>query len=67
MTITNSKTVGKGAKRATKAGVDKPENVKMQQEIKSRANYSLALLGMAFVKNGSGRFLNLRAGSLVKQ
>lgn len=38
---------------------DKPEDVRMQKYIRSRANYSLAILGMAFVKNGSGRFLNL--------
>jgi hypothetical protein len=62
-----NKTNVKENKRVTEVRVDKPEDVKMQQEIKSRANYSLALLGMAFVRNGSGRFLNLRAGSLVKQ
>lgn len=33
----------------------------MQQAIESRASYSLAVLGMAFVRNGSGRFLNIRA------
>ncbi len=32
-----------------------------EQEIRSRADYSLAVLGMAFVRNGSGRFLNIRA------
>ena len=33
----------------------------MQEAIRARANYSLAVLGMAFVRNGSGRFLNIRA------
>ncbi len=31
----------------------------MEEEIRSRANMSLAILGMAFVRNGSGRFLNI--------
>jgi hypothetical protein len=35
-------------------------NDKLQKEIESRANYSLAVLGMAFVWNGSGKFLNIR-------
>ena len=34
---------------------------RMTREIQSRANYSLALLGMGFVRNGSGKFLNIRA------
>jgi hypothetical protein len=33
----------------------------MEKDIRDRTNYSLALLGMAFVRNGSGRFLNIRA------
>lgn len=33
----------------------------MEKTIRSRANYSLAVLGMAFVRNGSGLFLNIRA------
>ena len=33
----------------------------MEEEIRSRADYSMALLGMAFVRNGSGSFLNIRA------
>ena len=33
----------------------------MEQNIRSRANYSLAVLGMGFVRNGSGQFLNIRA------
>lgn len=40
---------------------DKPEDVKMQEYIKSRANYSLAILGKAFILHGSGRFLNIRS------
>jgi hypothetical protein len=39
---------------------DSPENRAMQEEIRARANYSLAVLGMSFVYHGSGRFLNLR-------
>ena len=31
----------------------------MEEEIRSRAALSLAILGMAFVRNGSGRFLNI--------
>ena len=33
---------------------------RMVKAIRSRADYSLAILGMAFVRNGSGRFLNIR-------
>ena len=33
---------------------------RMGDEIISRANYSLAILGMSFVYGGSGEFLNLR-------
>jgi hypothetical protein len=36
---------------------------RMEQNIRSRANYSLAVLGMSFVRNGSGQFLNIRAVS----
>ena len=36
---------------------DSKEDRKMQEHIISRANYSLAILGMAFVRHGSGRFL----------
>jgi len=32
----------------------------MQEEIRGRARYSLAILGMGFVYHGNGRFLNLR-------
>jgi hypothetical protein len=39
---------------------DSPEDIAMQEAIRSRANYSLAILGMSFVYRGSGRFLNLR-------
>ncbi len=46
---------------------DKPEDIEMQREIRNRAKYSLAVLGKAFVRNGSGRFLNIRsAGDLYK-
>jgi hypothetical protein len=32
----------------------------LQQTIQNRTHYSLAILGMGFVRNGSGRFLNIR-------
>ena len=32
----------------------------IQKEIISRANYSLAILGMGFVYHGSGHFLNIK-------
>lgn len=37
------------------------QRVDEETMIRRRANYSLAVLGMAFVRNGSGRFLNIRA------
>ena len=36
---------------------DGKEDRELQEKIKARANYSLAILGMAFVRHGSGRFL----------
>ena len=36
---------------------DSKEDQKMQEYIISRANYSLAILGMALARHGSGRFL----------
>ena len=39
---------------------ERPEDIAMQEEIRGRALYSLAVLGMGFVYHGSGRFLNLR-------
>ena len=38
---------------------EKPEDIDMQNKIRERANYSLALLGKAFVYRTSGRFLNI--------
>src|ERR1017187_8559721 len=35
---------------------------KMEQNIRSRANYSFAVLGMGFVRNGSGRSEERRVG-----
>ena len=32
---------------------------KMTEEIRAGVNYSLATLGMAFVRRGSGQFLNV--------
>lgn len=39
---------------------DKPEDVKMQRYLEARADYSMAVLGEAFVRNGSGVVLNIR-------
>jgi len=30
---------------------------KLEEQIRARANYDLAILGMQFVRHGSGRFL----------
>jgi hypothetical protein len=44
---------------------EKSKDRLVQALIRSKANYSLAVLGRAFVRNGSGRFLNIRtAGDL---
>jgi hypothetical protein len=44
---------------------ERAEDRDMQRAIRSRANYSLAVLGKSFVTNGSGRFFNIRtAGDL---
>ena len=40
-----------------KRNTDTLEDLKMQLTIESRAAYSLAILGMAFVEHGSGRFI----------
>lgn len=40
--------------------IDKESDRKMQKKIRNRANYSLSILGMAFVRHGSGRFLSIR-------
>jgi hypothetical protein len=40
---------------------ERPKDARLKEIIRNRANYSLAVLGMAFVRNGSGRFLNIRA------
>jgi hypothetical protein len=34
---------------------------KMERAIVSSADFSLAVFGMGFVRNGSGQFLNIRA------
>ena len=39
---------------------ERPEDAEMQEYIRGRALYSLALLGASFITHGSGRFLNLR-------
>lgn len=43
-----------------KAVIDSKEDIEMQKYLRARANYSLAILGEAFVRNGSGSFLNIR-------
>lgn len=40
---------------------ERAKDIKMQREIRSRADYSLAILGMMFVHRGSGKFLNIRS------
>lgn len=40
--------------------IDKPEDIEFQRYIEARANYSVSVLGQAFVRNGSGSFLNIR-------
>lgn len=40
---------------------DCEEDSEMQEDLRLRANYSLAILGEAFVRNGSGSFLNIRS------
>jgi hypothetical protein len=40
---------------------DTKKDRELQKKIKERAAYSLAILGKAFVRHGSGRFLNIRA------
>jgi hypothetical protein len=47
-------------KKKDTSSVDSPKDLKLQETIRNRSNYSLAVLGMAFVRNGSGRFLNIR-------
>jgi hypothetical protein len=39
----------------------------IRQAIRKRADYSLAVLGMAFVRNGSGQFLNIRSESKARR
>lgn len=39
---------------------ERQADVRRQNGIRERADYSLALLGKAFVTNGSGSFLNIR-------
>ncbi|MBU4070061.1 MAG: hypothetical protein KJ646_03700 [Nanoarchaeota archaeon] len=40
---------------------DSPEDIAMQKEIISRANYSASILGMSFIYRGGGKFLNIRS------
>ena len=45
---------------------DSKEDREMQERIRLRANYSLAILGAAFVRHGSGRFLWLGPPPSIK-
>jgi len=47
--------------------VDKPEDVKMQREIRVRGNYSLVLWGRSFIRHGSGRYLHLIENAALKR
>jgi hypothetical protein len=61
---------GNGKKKKTRNVIkDSKENLKLQEIIKDRANYSLAILGMMFVYHGSGRFLwiDLRPSRRIKR
>lgn len=51
----------------TRIRKDRKKDLEMQRQIKARANYSLAILGMAFVWRGSGRFISFRADSSHKK
>lgn len=52
-------TTQKPARRVQVANRQK-ELDELRQTIQDRVHYSLAILGMGFVRNGSGRFLNIR-------
>lgn len=41
------------------------EDHRTQEEIRSRANYSIAVLEKAFIRNGSGRYLVLRENPVL--
>jgi hypothetical protein len=40
---------------------ERSKDIAMQERIRARTNYSLAVLGMGAVYRGSGRFLNIRS------
>ncbi len=40
---------------------ESPEDIAMQEAIRTRANYSLAILGRSFVYRGGGYFINIRS------
>jgi len=52
--------------RAAKVVLSK-EDLEIQKQIIERTNRSLAILGRAFVRNGSGIFLNIRSPISVKR
>lgn len=39
---------------------DSPEDKERQRLIRERANFSMSVLGVAFARNGTGAFLNIR-------
>jgi hypothetical protein len=53
-------------KSARSKNLDSKKDRGMQKKIRERAAYSLAILGKAFVRHGSGRFLNIRASKPKK-
>jgi len=46
------------SKRQERADINR-----MIKDVKARANYSLAILGMGAVTRGSGQFLNIRSAN----
>lgn len=44
-------------KKWSKKFRENKKDKELQKEIIARANYSLAILGMAFVRHGSGKFV----------
>jgi hypothetical protein len=46
---------------------DSKEDQKTQKKLLARARHSLAILGVAFITHGSGRFLNLNPNPREKR
>ena len=45
---------------ARKPRIEKTGLKEVERVIRARADFSMAFLGLAFMRNGSGRFLNIR-------